>query len=323
MSEGFEVKKIAQETLGEYLRAVREQHGLSVLEVSKKTDVLEKFIQALESGHYQTLPPDAYVQGFLKKLANLYGVSCEDLLDQYKKEKTVALQTAREKITPKKGWRALIAELSVTPKLISVGVAVLLASGAFFYIVVQVLSVNRTPNLTILEPSPNTVLSGSSVVFRGKTDPGVSLQINGQNLLVEADGSFSTTLSLASGQKDFRLVATNKFGKEKTESVSLRVDEPQVAGQITEKPSELIMEIEFTKQTTIIIEKDGMALPEEQVPSGAIKRIVATEEIGLTTSDAGSTKVKLNEINLGALGKLGQKLVVRFDHESLDLLQND
>lgn len=322
MSEGFEIKKISQETLGEYLSMVREKLGLSVAEVSQQTGILEKFVVAMEEGKYHLLPPDAYVLGFLRKISAAYSISCQDLLEQYKKEKGIVEQTARERMVANKGWRSYIEQLSVTPKLISLSVGVLLGTGAFVYVLAQVFSVNRTPDLAILHPTSDTVIAGSSIDFKGQTQPGMSVTVNGQNVLVKADGSFETTLGVAPGQKDFLVTATNKFGKKRVEEISLRVDEPKVAGDATEQSSDIILELQFTKTTTINVNSDGLSLPEETVPAGASKKIIAKQKIELTTSDAGSTQVSYNGEKLGVLGKTGQKLTVPFGNDPKQVLNN-
>lgn len=323
MSAVFETKKISQETLGEYLFSIRQHLGLSLEEVAHRTGIFEKFISGLEQGSYQILPPDVYVLGFLKKLSELYKISCSDLITQYKKEKGIALQTDREKIAPKQTARTFFSELAITPKFLTIGGGMLLGVAAFAYVIFQVFSVNRTPSLTILEPKPDTVLQGSSVVVKGETEPGISVTVNGQNVLVDSDGTFETTLGVAPGQKDFQFVATNKFGKEKFEQVSLRIDDPQVAGETTTLPTELILELQFSKATTISVIQDGVELPEERVPTGAIKKIVASEDIEVTTSDAGNTKATLNGKKLGALGKVGQQLTVPFTQDAEQLMSEE
>lgn len=320
MSEEFEIKKISQETLGEYLSSIRQNLGLSVSEVAKNTEILEKFILAIEQGQYHILPPDAYVLGFLKKLAKEYHISCEDIIEQFKKEKGIVEHTARGIITPQHGLRATLFNISITPKLVSAVSVIIFVLGAFSYIAIQVFSVNRTPSLTIFEPSPNTVLAGSVVVFKGQTEPGVSLMVNDQNVMVGADGKFTTTVGVAPGQKDFRFIATNRFGKTRVENLSLRVDEPKVAGEVTELPSELVLEMEFTKATTIKVILDGKTMPREIMPAGSSKKITASSSIELTTSDAGNTKVILNGKELGILGKTGQPITVPFTKEDQSLL---
>lgn len=322
MSEGFETKKVAQETLGEYLSSVRQHLGLTIEEVGQKTGIFEKFIMALEDGKYQVLPPDVYVLGFLKKLADLYRISCADITEQFKKEKGITLQAFRDKITPQKGWRAMVSQISITPALLTVVSGLVLGLGAFLYVLVQAFSVNHTPSLVITEPKADTVLQGSSVMVKGKTEPGITVTVNDQNVLVQNDGNFETILGVAPGQKDFRFVATNRFGKQKHELVSLRIDDaPKVAGETTVQPSEMILELKFKKATTISVKRDGESLSEEMVPSGATKRIVAQDDIEVTTSDAGSTEAVFNGNNFGVLGKVGQALTIPFNREANDFIK--
>lgn len=324
MSEGFEIKKVAQETLGEYLYSIRQHLGLTIEEVAQKTAIFEKFILALEEGKYQVLPPDVYVLGFLKKLAELYRISCEDITAQFKKEKGITLESFREKITPQKGWRAMVSQISITPTFLTVVSGAVLGLGAFVYILFQAFSVNHTPSLTIMEPKADTVLQGSSVVVKGKTEPGITVTVNDQNVLVQSDGNFETTLGVAPGQKDFRFVATNRFGKQKHELISLRIDDaPKVAGEATSEPSELVLELKFKKATTISIKRDGESLSEELMPIGATKKIIAQEGIEVTTSDAGNTEAIFNGNNFGVLGKVGQQLTIPFNRDAIDFVKVD
>lgn len=309
------------ETLGEYLASVRRHLNLTLEEVSHQTEIFEKFISYIEEGKYQLLPPDVYVIGFLKKLAELYKISYEDLLVQFKKERGIVEHNAREKMIVKKSFKERMKEVSITPKLLTISGSALLALIVFGYIALQVFSVNRTPSLVITEPQSGVVLNGNSVTVKGTTESGMTVQVNGQNIYVKPDGSFEATLSIAPGQKDLRIVSSNKFGKQREQIVSLRAEDPQVAGAVTtEAPSELILELEFTKQATIIVERDGIELPEETIPAKATKKIIAEESVVVTTSDAGNTIATLNGEDLGPLGKRGEKLTVPFTQEATELM---
>ena len=316
----FETKKVPIETLGEYLLSVRQQLNLTLEEVSQKTGVYEKFIYYIETSKYQLLPPDVYVLGFLKKLAEVYSVSQDVLLEQYKKERGIVEHVSRERIAPPKGWRAWAQKVSITPKLLTVGGSIIVGVVAFFYIVIQVFAINKTPDLTILEPKNDTVIEGTSVTVSGKTEPGISVSINGQNVFVKNDGSFQTVLGTAPGQSELRVEAQNKFGKKNTQVVSMRVEESQVAGAQTVVPSSLQLELKFTKATKISVVRDGVEIPEELIPAQAVKTITATDKIVLTTSDAGSTQATLNGKLLGTLGKLNQKMTIPFTKDATELM---
>lgn len=316
----FETKKIAMETLGEYLLEVRTQHGFTLEEVSQKTGVYEKFIHYIETGKYHLLPPGVYVLGFLKKLASIYKISADSLLEQYRKERGIVDHAATEEKAEEKSWKSWFKRITITPKLITISASAVIGVFAFFYIVFQVFAINKTPSLTISEPKNDAVISGSSINIAGKTEPGIIVAINGENVFVDPDGNFHTTIGVAPGQKEMKIEAVNKFGKKSEELLALRVEEPQVAGAETTVPSELQLELKFTKATKIQVVKDGMEIPDEIVPAGGIKQITANDNVTLTTFDAGSTKVSVNGKDVGTLGKVGEKITIPFSKDSATLI---
>ena len=321
----FETKKLSMETLGEYLLAVRKELGLTLEEVSQATGVYEKFIHYIETGKYHLLPPGVYVLGFLKKLANVYNISCDALLEQYRKELGIVEHAASEKLRAKKTWKERFSNITVTPKLITFAGSAAIGLIAFLYVVFQVFAINKTPALAINEPKNDAVISGTSIKVSGKTDAGNIVSINGQNVFVEPSGEFHTTIGVAPGQKELRISSANKFGKKNEQVLAMRVEseQPTIAGAETTVPSELQLEIKFTKATKIILEKDGVELPEEIVPAGAIKKVTAQDKVNLTTFDAANTQVSLNGKAVGSLGKSGEKITIPFTKEAASIIEQE
>lgn len=319
----FETKKIAIETLGEYLAEVRGELGLTLEEVSQKTGVYEKFIHYIETGKYHLLPPGVYVLGFLKKLADVYKISADALLDQYRKERGIVEHMATIKSEEEKGWRSWVQQITITPKLITISSSVLIATIAFLYVVFQVFAINKTPALAITEPKNDAVISGTSVNVVGKTEPGIVVGINGENVFVDPDGNFHTTIGVAPGQKELKIEALNKFGKKNEQLLALRVEENNIAGVETSVPSELQLELKFTKATKIELVRDGMRIPDEIIPAGGVKQIIAQDTVTLTTYDAGNTNITLNGEDIGTLGKAGEKISIPFNKDSASLLKEN
>lgn len=317
----FETKKLSMETLGEYLLEVRTELGLTLEEVSQKTGVYEKFIHYIETGKYHLLPPGVYVLGFLKKLAAVYKIQEDTLLQQYRKERGIVEHAEAKKVAEEKSWKSKFKNITITPKLITISGSVAVVFLAFFYVVFQVFAINKTPDLTITEPKNDAVISGTTVTVAGKTEPGIIVAINGQNVFVDTEGNFNTTIGVAPGQKELKIEAANKFGKKNEHVMALRVEEPHVAGAETTVPSELLIELKFTKTTKIELVRDGVEIPDEVVPAGGIKEIKAVDSVSLTTYDAGNTKVTLNGEELGALGKVGEKITVPFSKSSASLMK--
>lgn len=320
----FETKKVPMETLGEYLSEVRKQLNLTLEEVAQKTGVYEKFIHYIEESRYQKLPPDVYVLGFLKKLADVYKVSSDALIDQYKKERGIVEHKSRQAAPVTSGLGAKLRNITVTPKLLTISSSIAVGVFAFFYIVFQVFAINKTPSLTIVEPKPDSVVQGSSINVSGKTEPGITVSLNGQNIFVNSDGGFQTMIGVAPGQKELKIEAQNKFGKKNTQMIAIRVEEqsPSVAGAQTEEPSGLKLELSFSKKVTLAITRDGQQLGEEEVAAGSTKSIIAQREIIVTTSDAGNTNAVFNGKNIGVLGETGQPITVPFTKEASELLES-
>lgn len=316
----FETKKLSMETLGEYLGAVRAELGLTLEEVSQKTGIYEKFIHYMETGKYHLLPPSVYILGFIKKLAEVYKISADPLIAQYRKESGIVEHAASTKLAEEKNWKKRLENISITPKLITITSSLAVGLFAFLYVVFQVFAINQTPSLTISEPKNDTVISGTTVNVVGKTEPGITVAINGQNVFVDPSGNFHTTIGVAPGQKELKVQAENKFGKKSEENLALRVEEPKVAGAETVVPSQLKLELKFLKNTKLELERDGESIPIETVTAGTTKEVVANETITLTTFDAGSTEVILNGKALGTLGKGGEKITIPFTKDAINLM---
>ncbi|MCD6595584.1 helix-turn-helix domain-containing protein [bacterium] len=73
--------------LGEYLKQMRESREVSLEEVANATNVNIRYIQALEDGQYDILPPEVYVQGFLRAYGEFLGIDPDELFARYETDK--------------------------------------------------------------------------------------------------------------------------------------------------------------------------------------------------------------------------------------------
>lgn len=71
---------------------------------------------------------------------------------------------------------------------------------------------NQKPNLTVDLPQDNQFINGGDkkVQVSGKTDPGDEILINGNQVVVNSDGSFSTTIDLSDGDNTVDIRAFDK-----------------------------------------------------------------------------------------------------------------
>lgn len=69
--------------IGSSLRDARVRHGLDLLEVEAATKIRAKYLRALEDEHFELLPGDAYVKGFLRTYADRLGLDGQLYVDEY------------------------------------------------------------------------------------------------------------------------------------------------------------------------------------------------------------------------------------------------
>ncbi|HUL37704.1 MAG TPA: RodZ domain-containing protein [Thermodesulfobacteriota bacterium] len=74
-----------RETLGSYLKNLRESKRISLKEVAKITRVRENTLRAIEEDQHHLLPPPTYVKGFLLAYAKYLKLDPNDVLVRYEK----------------------------------------------------------------------------------------------------------------------------------------------------------------------------------------------------------------------------------------------
>jgi len=78
--------------LGERLRTAREEQGISISQAAVETRILQRYLIALEDGDYQHLPGDVYARGFIRNYATYLGLSAEELIELYRRERGITDQ---------------------------------------------------------------------------------------------------------------------------------------------------------------------------------------------------------------------------------------
>ncbi len=299
----FEQKKIQVETLSEYLSEIRKSLNLPAEEVCKNLGISSKFLAALELGNFKTLPADVYVYGFLRQLAKLYAVNADDLILQYKKERGIDQQLAKN-LPASKPLPGPLAKVVITPKLLSVTLGLAFVVLSVGYIIWQVWSINKTPALEIFEPSNNAVIEGSSLQVKGKTDIGARLTVNDQSVFVDSNGQFQSVLSLNPGQAQITIVAKNRFDKSVSKTLNLtgKVNDQAAAHIILE------LKLDFSGDVNLTAAVDNSPAENFIFKDGDSKSFTAQQKILLSTTDAGATKAIVNGQSLGALGRKGEQL---------------
>jgi cytoskeleton protein RodZ len=70
-------------SFGAELRREREMRNISVREIADTTKISTRFLEAIESGDYESLPAPVFARGFIREYAGYLGLDAEDLVDRY------------------------------------------------------------------------------------------------------------------------------------------------------------------------------------------------------------------------------------------------
>lgn len=97
-------------TLGEELRRLREDKGLSLREVSDATHIGSRFLQAIEADNYSILPGGIFNRGFVRSYARFVGLDEEQALVLYNQQLEAQGGEAPRSIAP--SWEGVEEEVS-------------------------------------------------------------------------------------------------------------------------------------------------------------------------------------------------------------------
>jgi len=135
------------ESLGEKLKAAREERGLSFEYVGRETNISAKYLEALEREDFSGFPGEPYLLGFLKNYGEYLGLNTDELLSIYRSLKL------QEQPVP---VEQLLKGPSPLPKIIGIAAIVIavlgLGAGAYYFI-------SRLPKK---DPAPKSQVRTSS-----------------------------------------------------------------------------------------------------------------------------------------------------------------
>lgn len=216
---GFRRKKISNlPCLGEQLKNRREELKVILSEAAKQISVSRNYLQALEEGQYEKLPGEVYIRNFLKVYAKFLNLDCQQILDCYQSEKRIYNIIRHNKVNDFKKPVERVSQFHfiATPKVIKGIVVGILAICCLIYLGVKVKGIMEPPFLAVASPADNLNTSQNFVEVRGEVELEAVLEINGQQVLAEQDGSFRETIDLLPGVNIIEIRAEKRHGKETT-----------------------------------------------------------------------------------------------------------
>ena len=289
----FTRKRVDSLTLGEKLRKVRNDNRISLTEVARVTKIQVKYLEALEGGAYEKLPPEVYVRGFLRGYASFLGIPEEAIIRLYDRERSIRKNITQTELSPRFRFQSPIRfRFSFSARGIALSLIAVIVCGFFLYLYFEFQSFVSEPRLVILSPSDGDTVTEAETIVRGETDPRATVHINGGETVVDERGSFSERLSLDSGLNVISISSMNRFGKtrERTVSVNATLPDRGTTDVVLSEPTQartVSLSIRSTIPTTVSVRTDSEIIWSGKLPVGEEKSFTATEKIEIS-SDVGN-----------------------------------
>lgn len=201
------------------LKEARLARGLSTSDIERAIKIREKFIIAIESDTFDSLPSPSYAKGFVRNYADYLGLPTDQVVAFFRRQMT---DTPRASLLPKGVSDPLDAPfVHLTPgRFVGILVSVLLVI-FFIYLGGQYVRISQPPSLIVDSPKNQAIVSERHVVVEGKTDPDSTVVINGISTVVRDDGRFYIQVAVDPGVNKLTITSTSRFGK--TTSVTREV----------------------------------------------------------------------------------------------------
>lgn len=210
---GFVMRKLDRvpQTLGEKLRALRRGQAVTLDVIERETHIQRRYLEALERGRYAELPEPLYTRNFIRAYARalhaderyfleLYDEECGrcDLLDP--------MRLPRQRV--RRGSFFSLPHVMTAALLGFVAVAVL---GYFGW---QFRQLVRPPEVVLYGPEDGMATDSALLPVTGEVVKGeATLTINGEEIVLDANNSFATTIDLERGLNVVTIEAKRRYSR--------------------------------------------------------------------------------------------------------------
>ena len=288
------------ETLGGLFRQTRERQRLSLEQIASKTRIQQHHLQALEEEDFARLPAKVFVKGFVRSYARALGLdednaiqlfltSSSNFYDRAQEEQQhsqVTLQAAHRK---RFNWNFVL-------------ILFLALGGILFYLLPEQqeplpptseseppLPINEKQKEALMEPLPPIEKSPDSVSSEDPLPTEVQL-----------------TSPPPSGISPSPLPPEPRPLPTEPQPIAPTLPDSPVPEKTTETDGTLVLEIEATQLTWVVVKSDDQAPHEALLQPGQKSTWKANTQYLLTLGNAAGVVIRLNGELQGPFGKPGQ-----------------
>ena len=219
--------------LGDALRAQREAMGVTMAQAAEDTRIREKFLRAIESGDYQSLPGSVYTKGFLRNYTGYLNLDPDEMLALYTGERggSDPIRTfAPMKPLVKRSF--IFTPTVLVPVVVLAGIVLFIA-----YVYYQFTNFAVAPHVDITDPPGDAVSQSAEYTVKGRTNPDgrITVRISpGLDTINDVrparDGTFSVTVPLKPGPNHVEIQVLDPAGKVAQAARTIQLNPPASNG---------------------------------------------------------------------------------------------
>lgn len=283
------------ERIGDILRRVREHRNEDLQSVSDYLCIRQAYLFAMEESHYDDLPAEAYVIGFLRSYASYLGLDGQGAIEQYRRE------MAGRRRAPNLSMPQPMAEgrAPTVALLAGAAVAAIIIYGLWYGLSTPEDAITKQPiqlpQVTKEITSTPTSLKTSSAeeqseeeaaatLLQETTSPGITLSVTGVD---------ETALPPEAAKKLGELaIAPTDDKTNKAEKKAIGTEEPKAKEEKEEKSvfgtkRKSRVTIEAIKKTWILVtDKKGLTVFDRTLKVGQKYKVRLNKNLRLTTGNA-------------------------------------
>ncbi|WKZ30547.1 MAG: DUF4115 domain-containing protein [Candidatus Dojkabacteria bacterium] len=287
-------------TVGQILKRAREQAKVTIDEIAQTTKIRKEYLEKIERNEFTGFVSTTFVKGFIRSYANFLDLDPDNLVALYRR------QVGEDEKPIKANLKKVKTEgFSISPAhIISLGLAL------FFIFIIGVLIVQfyrlqQPPAIEIASPAESPFTTDKqSFEIKGATEDQVILMLNGAQVQLRPDKTFSVLVELAPGENIITIegwkVNAEQKKTYKTLVVTYNADgTQQTSGQQfsntntnTGEPTPFI--ITSTAEAWIRVVADKTQLAVGVVPVNYRREFEAKNEFVVTTGKPRETKLTLD-----------------------------
>lgn len=193
--------------VGGVLQKARLEKQITLDVASRDLKIRKKYLEALEAEAFHIFSSPVHVIGFLKNYSRYLGLDESQIMAFYRRD-FGGEKNSLENIKP---TGTALPWLSHTKIVLMAAIIIFLTF--FAYLLFQYSQFLKPPVLIVDNPAGDARVKSLEIIVSGRTTPETTLQINGQEITVEDNGSFKENLALKSGTNVINFTATNRAGR--------------------------------------------------------------------------------------------------------------